>query len=229
MVQAAARPARPLNGAGYPPDAGVLVAERLLVAGLRAHERADESETARRRLAFLFKASQQLAVSLEPAATIQALVDLVVPEFADGCLVHVLEPGRHKRQTTMAASEALRPWLDNWWGWLDRFTRPGVNRALRSGAPEVGSTSRKRCRSPAPGFGDISYMTVALRARGRTLGALSVFSLASRQRYARDDLTVGEALGAQAGLALENAQLYEEQRGIVERLELVRGQLDAAR
>ena len=52
-----------------PPEVGVRIAERLLVAGLQAQERADESEAARRRLEFLFKASQQLAASLEPAMT----------------------------------------------------------------------------------------------------------------------------------------------------------------
>jgi signal transduction histidine kinase len=65
-------------------------------------------------------------------------------------------------------------------------------------------------------------------AHGRTLGALTVFALDPRLRYTAADLVVGEALGAQAGLALENARLYAEQRGIVERMEGVRGQLSAA-
>ncbi len=60
------------------------------------------------------------------------------------------------------------------------------------------------------------------------MGALTVFTLDARKRYDPEDLVVGEALGAQAGLAIENARLYEEQRGIVERMEAVRGQLDDA-
>jgi signal transduction histidine kinase len=213
---------------GRPPEVGVRIAERLLVAGLQAQERADESEAARRRLEFLFKASQQLAASLEPASTIQALVELIVPEFGDGCMVRVLEPTRRTRQTTIASSEALRPSILEWWDWLERVTRPGMNRATRHATSEVASTVRKRRRTPVPASGDFSYLIVPLRARGRTLGALCVFSPESRQRYGREDLELGEALGAQAGLAIENAQLYDEQRIIVERLELVRGQLDAA-
>src|SRR5438132_7283657 len=101
--------AQPIAQAEYPHRVGVLRAERLLLSGLRAQERADEAEAARRRLAFLFRASQELAASLDPSKTIDVLVDAVVPEFGDGCLVHVLEPGRRARKTRMATSEALKP------------------------------------------------------------------------------------------------------------------------
>jgi signal transduction histidine kinase len=200
----------------------------LLLTGLKAQERADEAEAARRRLAFLFKASQELAVSLDPARIVSMLVEAVVPEFGDGCLVHVLEPGRRPRKTRMATSEALRPWLDRWWDVLDRATRPGVNRVIRTGRSEVGSTPHRRRKGAAPGFGGFTYLIVPLQAGGSTVGALTVFTLDARKRYDAEDLVVGEALGAQAGLAIENARLYEEQRGIVERMEAVRGQLDNA-
>src|SRR5262249_25066560 len=115
-----------------------------------------------------------------------------------------------------------------WCAGLERLRRPGVNGPVRWATAEVGSTCRRRGKTPAPGVGDFAFMTVPLRARGRTLGALSVFALASHQHFGHDDLVVGEALGAQAGLALENAQLYEAQRAMVARLEVVRGELDAA-
>jgi GAF domain-containing protein len=69
----------------------------------------------------------------------------------------------------------------------------------------------------------VSYMIVPLRARSRTLASLTILSIAARQQYGRDEMVVGEALGAQAGLALENGRLYEEQRRIVERQKIVSG------
>jgi signal transduction histidine kinase len=216
---------QPIAHAEFPPRAAVLLAERLLAIGVRAQQRVDESEAAGRRLAFLFKATQELAASPDPATTVDVLVKLVVPDFGDGCTVHVLEQGRRTRKACMARSESMQPWLAESWRLLDQETRPAVARALRSARSEVNSSSRKRRNRSTPRF---SYLTVPLRARGRTLGALTVYALDSRPRYAAEDLEVGEALGAQAGLALENAQLHEEQRGIDERVEAVRGQLGAA-
>jgi signal transduction histidine kinase len=210
------------------PGVGVLIAERLLVAGLKAQERADESEAARRRLAFLFKASQQLAASHEPASTVQALVQLIVPEFGDGCLIHLLERGRDGYRTTVASTEALRPLLFEWKPWLERETRTAMNAALRYARSGVGSTYRTRRTAAPQGFGDASYLCVPLQSNGPTLGALIVFALGSRQSYAHEDLVVGEALGSQAGMALENAQLHEEQRLMIERLDHVRNELDGA-
>jgi signal transduction histidine kinase len=227
MVQTHAT-ARPNVEDEYLHRPGVLLAEQLLLTGLKAQERADEAEAARRRLAFLFKASQELAVSLDPARIVDVLVEAVVPEFGDGCLVHVLEPGRRTRKSRVATSEALRPWLDRWWDVLERMTRPGVNRVIRTARSEVGSTFHRRRNGAAPGLGGFTYLIVPLRAGGRTVGALTVVALDSRKRYSPEDLVVGEALGAQAGLAIENAHLYAEQRGIVERMEAVRGKLDDA-
>ena len=207
----------------------VVIAERLLVAGLRAQERADESEAARRRLAFLFAASQQLAASLEAAPVIQALADLVVPEFGDGAVVHVLEPGPRGRHTRIASSGVLGGRPPEWWDWLERCLRPGVKRATHLAVSQLGSTGKKR-RPPDPlRGGELSFLIVPLRARGRTLGTLTTVASTDRQRYGPDELVLAEALGNQAGLALDNAQLYEEQRRMVERLEGMRGELDVAR
>jgi signal transduction histidine kinase len=223
-----AMPARPRPDSGGSPQLRVAIAERLLVAGLRAQERAEESEAARRRLEFLFRASQQLASSLDPPTVVRALAELGVPELGDGAVVHVLEPGRRGRQTTMTSSGPLSDCPQEWWDWLERVTGPGVRRATRLALPELGSTRGKRRKPPSCNRGDVSYLVVPLRARGRTLGTLSLFLLAPRQPYSDEDLVVAEALGNQAGLALDNAQVYEEQVRVVERLEEVRGELDTA-
>jgi serine phosphatase RsbU (regulator of sigma subunit) len=62
-----------------------------------------------------------------------------------------------------------------------------------------------------------------MRARGRTLGALSLLHVASNRRYDAADLTLIDDLAARAAMTLDNARLYTErdriaavlQRGLV--------------
>jgi signal transduction histidine kinase len=206
----------------------VQVTERLLVAGLRAHARADEAEAARRRLAFLFHAAQQLGGSLEPASTVQALAQLIVPEFGDASLVHTMDCAGRRGELTLVASASLGPHPVEWWDWLARTTRPAARRAIRRAASEIGSTGTKRPSRASSDFPEVTYLIVPVRTRGRTLGTLTAVSLAATRRYKHDDLVMGEALSSQAGLALENAQLYEQQRAMVNRLQQVRVELDTA-
>ena len=63
--------------------------------------------------------------------------------------------------------------------------------------------------------------------RGQLLGTLSFLRLGP-QRFGPEDLALLEALGVRAGLAIDNARLYEEQRDMVERLQVLRGQVEAA-
>jgi serine phosphatase RsbU (regulator of sigma subunit) len=53
-----------------------------------------------------------------------------------------------------------------------------------------------------------SYMIVPLVARGRTLGAISLVSAESGQRYGPAELELAEELARRAALAVDNARLY---------------------
>ena len=55
-----------------------------------------------------------------------------------------------------------------------------------------------------------SQIVVPLRARGRVLGALSLTMAESGRRYTEADLDLTRDLGLRAGLAVDNARLYEE-------------------
>jgi signal transduction histidine kinase len=218
---AAARP-------GFSSHTHVLVAERLLVAGLRAQERADQSEAARDRLGFLFRASQQLARSLEPATVLQSLVEVVVPELGDMATVQVPRLERQARMNTATSTEAVSAYPPEWWRWVERVTRPAATRARTFGLSQFGSVRRKRGPTVPFEGREFSYIVVPLRAPGHTFGTLRICAVAPRLSYGPEDLGVAEALANQAGLALDNARLYQEQRAAAARLEQVRGQLDAA-
>src|ERR1044071_3621555 len=59
-------------------------------------------------------------------------------------------------------------------------------------------------------IGPRSQIVVPLRARGGVLGALSLTMAESGRRYIEADLDLARDLGLRAGVAVDNARLYEE-------------------
>jgi signal transduction histidine kinase len=216
------------NEPTYSPHTRVRVTERLLIAGLRAQERADEAESARARMSFLFKASQRLALSLEPATLMEILLDLIVPELADSAMLRMVPNAPGMSQTTMGVSEGIDGRSPEWWQWLERSTRSHLARASSIGVSACGTIAPKRARAVQNMGAEVSYLIVPLHARGRALGVLRMLSVNPRRPYAQDDVKLAEAFAGQASLALENARLFQEQRTLVDHLEEIRGRLDAA-
>ncbi|HEY6099867.1 MAG TPA: GAF domain-containing protein [Anaeromyxobacter sp.] len=61
----------------------------------------------------------------------------------------------------------------------------------------------------ARALGFRSAMIVPMSTRDRTLGAITFVAAESGRRYGPADLLMAEELGRRAGLAVENARLYE--------------------
>jgi signal transduction histidine kinase/CheY-like chemotaxis protein/PAS domain-containing protein len=66
-------------------------------------------------------------------------------------------------------------------------------------------------------MGFISFLGVPLESKGETLGTLCLFGLKQRE-YSDINLDMMRSIGQQVGVAIENAQLFEEQRTTAERL-----------
>jgi PAS domain S-box-containing protein len=66
-----------------------------------------------------------------------------------------------------------------------------------------------------------SAVVAPLVARGSTLGAMSLLRLGDGEPYGEDDLHVACELAVRAAMALDNARLYSELRGVEQRLEAV--------
>jgi serine phosphatase RsbU (regulator of sigma subunit) len=64
-----------------------------------------------------------------------------------------------------------------------------------------------------------SAITLPLAARGRTLGALSVYRSADRSPADAQDVATAREVAGRVGLALDNARLYEQQRRLAEGLQ----------
>jgi signal transduction histidine kinase len=63
-----------------------------------------------------------------------------------------------------------------------------------------------------------SVVAVPIVSGDRVFGALSVFSLSEKRSFSDRDLALVAGVGRQAGIAMENARLYEEQRAIAAEL-----------
>ena len=184
----------------------------------------DVTEERRRRQAdrLLSRTSELLASSLESAATLQRIADMVAGSLADYCIVHVEEDGDLRAPGVAHADPRRREIVR---GLLRRFpvdpagTHPAVV-CLRTGEPRLIPTvddGMVSALSTGPehtemlrDLGLASGMVVPMQARGRTLGAISFGRTAESPPYEEADLEVAQELARRAALAVDNARLYEE-------------------
>ena len=187
------------------------------------HQERAAAEWQERRSAFLARASEILASSLDYRQTLASVARLAVPEIADWCLVDMLQGDGTIESIAIEHSDSSRADL------LRRVNRKfpyepeqpyGPPHVLKTGDPELGAMiTDQMIRAFAKddehyeilnGLGFHSYMCVPLQVRGRTLGAITFLAAESSRRYEPDDLALGEALAYRAGLAIDNARLHAE-------------------
>jgi GAF domain-containing protein/anti-sigma regulatory factor (Ser/Thr protein kinase) len=191
----------------------------------QALERAEAFAAARianDKLAFLADASAALAESLDMNATLANVTRLAVPRLADWCAIHVLEDGVIRALAVAHADPAKVALAEEF---QDRYpTDPdattGVPNALRTGASElypvvtdemlVAGARDEEHLAAMRGLGFRSALVVALSARGRVFGTLTMVHAESERRYDQVDLALAEDLAHRAALAIDNANLYRE-------------------
>src|SRR4051812_41463906 len=203
---------------------GELVGCAGLIREVTERKRAEAQLARREREAsFLAEASAELAESLDFAATLRTAARLAVPALADWCAVDVVEGGGGVRRLAVAHAERDKEPLI--WELTRRF--PGGPAEL-IGTPDA---SRGSTRELAPDLPDAylqevaagadhlelmravgirSLMTVPLRARGRTFGAMVLVATTSERRLDRRHVELAENLATRAALAADNARLFGE-------------------
>ncbi|HEX6262686.1 MAG TPA: PAS domain S-box protein [Actinomycetota bacterium] len=189
-----------------------------------------EAEAARARLSFLAEASRILSSSLNLERTLAKLAELAVPRLADWCSVEMVEEGgalkhvalgardQELRQEVRAMRERYPP---------DPEGPQGMGRVLGSGEaiiyPEIpddlvaAAARDEEHRHRLERLDTRSGMIVPLRARGRTLGAMTFAS--SARRFDDEDLALAQELADRAAVAIDNARLYEERSAIARSLQ----------
>lgn len=172
---------------------------------------------------FLAEAIAVLASSLDYEATLQRLADLAVPQLADWCCVHLVEPEGAIRLVAVAHSDPQK--VELMWDIekrqpIDPQGRHGVAKVLRTGESKVyGNIPDAVLEAVAPDeialsllreYDLLSAMCVPLIAHGRKLGVISLLCGESGRRYRRTELDLAERLAHHAAIAIDNARLYWE-------------------
>jgi serine/threonine-protein kinase RsbW len=160
------------------------------------HERTVD---AARRMALLAETGRALDEAQGFTERAQRLVDLVVPVLADEAWLRRADGEAGLPETVASALPAP----------LSSARAASADRAIATGEPQLAGAEADPARS--------SSVALPMHARGAVLGALT---LARHGRgFDADDLPFLRELADRAGLALENARLYEQQRAVAHTLQ----------
>ncbi len=182
----------------------------------RAPGLVEQVEQLRRGVA-LAEASRALAAPLECAEVLRTALDLAVPLLADAAAGWLVEDDGAVRGSGVAAADPaeanrLREAIVGME--LDPLGPEGVPRVLRLGRSEVvrgwpPERGRTRAdRRPRSRRGR-SFLAVPLVGRRAPVGALVIATDPPRRADSPDTVTLAEDLGWRAGLAVENARLFQ--------------------
>jgi serine phosphatase RsbU (regulator of sigma subunit)/PAS domain-containing protein len=180
--------------------------------------------------------------SLPLAQTLERVIEVIVPDFADLCMVDAIHerrvlrsavrvrglPGDSDRLAEFRLLErepSLPPWMTRPDApfprqprFIPRFNDEDVRRLAH------GPEDLEWMRS----LGLSSAITVAILARDRMLGALTVATAWSGRRYTLDDVRFAQALASRVALALDNAGLFSDLESVERRMDNVMSMLDEA-
>lgn len=198
----------------------------------RAEEQARRS-TARLRLVAESTAamSERLAGGAGEEAALQKVAESLIPVLGDWVIASLVdEDGRMRDVASWHRDPDMRPFVARYAALRLAALPPHapVLRALASGqareVPDVPAVIGGTL--PAGEVSDVfwrlapkSAVTLPLGARGRTLGALSVYRSPARERADADDVDALRDIADRVALALDNARLYEQQRRLAEGLQ----------
>jgi PAS domain S-box-containing protein len=176
---------------------------------------------------FLAELGQTLASSLDPEETLRRVTRLVVPELADYCFADLIQADGQIRRVAWAHidPDEQRVFDERLARYLPMRLHPEhpISRTLETGeprfVPQVTSSWLERIAFSPEHLEFMrdrhfrSQMTLPLRARDRTLGALTFcFTAVSGRRYVPDNLAFARELAERVALAVDNARLYTEAR-----------------
>jgi PAS domain S-box-containing protein len=197
-----------------------------------------QADRAARRQELLSRITAELVGTLDADEAVTRLSRLVVPAVADWCIVTLIDDDRaagSRRGLRNAASwhadPALRETADAYaQARLTALTDDAViRRALRTGRMQLMArdATPEALAMLAPGpirdlLGRLAPEAVAvlpLAGRNGPVGLLTLANGAPRGPFTAEDLVTARHVAARAGLVLDNARLYRQQRGLAEGLQ----------
>lgn len=196
---------------------------------------------ARESRSFLADAVAVLSSTLDSDEAARRLASLAVPRLADYCTVHMRAADGSIVNVALAHADPERRAL----ALKVRAMRPsplpdaqtGPPRVIREGTPELfeivpdllaAANLPDEVLELVRGLEMKWYLSVPLLGRHGPIGALSLVTAESGRILGQRDLALAEELGARAGIALENAQLYQTSNDRRAQLDAVLGALAEA-
>jgi PAS domain S-box-containing protein len=214
-----------------------------IVAAVVTVQDVTERRQATQRQDLLVRAGEVLDSALGVEERLDRFARLLVPEVADFVKIELLEGKSGRRPVAIAHQDPAREALMRAWrerGTLAESERVGMARTFSTGeaklTPDIVPEAVIRSAREATGeegaelmreIAPRSQIVVPLRARGRVLGALSLTMAESGRHYDENDLDLARDLGLRAGLAVDNARLYEEAQASAVAEQRRAAQLDA--
>lgn len=220
--------------------------DRLEQATQDARARASDAERAQAfaeqaaaRLRFLADAGKTLSDSLDYETTLRAVARLAVPDFADWCVIDIVDPdGSVKRvaveHTDPAMVERVHDLRERYPE--DPDSNIGVHHVIRTGEAQIGEVSPELLEQVAQDSEHLrmlrelnlrSFIIVPLRARGSTLGALTLVRSTADAIYGTEDLELACEIAARAAAAIDTARLVTDLTSTQEGLEQSATELEA--
>jgi PAS domain S-box-containing protein len=203
---------------------------------LREQSAREEAEAARSRFGLLARAGEVLSASLQYSDTIARVAHLTVPEFADWCLVDILEDDGSLRQIAAAHVDPEKEEILRQLGESRRLDADEL-RDERHISSDVLHTGRsvlltevtddvlvenavdERHLELARKLEPRSCILAPLCARDHILGIIVFGSSHENLRYGSEDLSVAESLAYRCALAVDNARLYRDRSEIARTLQ----------
>ena len=202
-------------------------------------ERRAAQERARRsaeRLALIVAASTQLSTVLaggdDEEVALERVAEALVPLLGDWVVVTLADTdgGRMRDVATWHRDPALREEVVRYARLRLRSVQPDapIWRTLGTGEPMVvddvpavvgNALPEGEVRQSFQRLAPRSAVALALTARGRTLGALSIYRSADRPGFDAEDVTTVREIASRVALAVDNARLHAQQRRLAEGLQ----------
>jgi PAS domain S-box-containing protein len=161
-----------------------------------------------------------LAGTLDYEDTLTSVARLAVGDFADWCLVEVIEEGDGGRSLKVVTADATRQHHARVFEQIplgrqrSPLLRPVVEARRPLLIPHFGPEHLKALM-PSPdqlaairSVGPVSAMVVPLLSRERLIGTMSFVSTSPARIYGPSDLRLARAIAERAALAIDNARLY---------------------
>ena len=200
----------------------VVDASGQIVQAINVFRDVTAEQQAEERRKFLLRAGDELSSSLDYEVTLAAVARLAVPILADWCAVDIVDGGGVKRLATAHVDPAKIATAET----LERRNPPdpqattGVAEIIRSGKAQLLAVIPRELLLAAALDAEHlklideldlrSYIGVPLKARGKTMGAITLATAESKRIYTAKDLAFAQDLADRAALAIENARLFRE-------------------